>query len=69
MINQQATAIIIASVLIAGVIALTNHWALNGDGSLRLNRWTGTVVLCAGYQAVTYELQCPPVLPNAQQPK
>ena len=69
MINQQATAIIIASVLIAGVIALTNHWALNSDGSLRLNRWTGTVVLCARYQAVTYELQCPPVLPNAQQPK
>ena len=27
MINQQAAAIIIASVLIAGVIALTNHWA------------------------------------------
>ena len=44
--NQQAIAIIIAGALIAGAIALTNHWELVSPGILRLNRWTGTVVWC-----------------------
>jgi bacteriorhodopsin len=52
--NQQAAIIIIiAGGLIAAAIALTNHWALYTVGDnfasfLRLNRWTGTVVVCGG---------------------
>jgi len=49
---MQAAAIVIAGVLIAAVIALTNHWALvaqhneNSTLILRLNRWTGSIVEC-----------------------
>lgn len=50
-------AVIIAGALIAAAIALTNHWSLIGDPSspgnregtmlARLDRWTGSVVICA----------------------
>ena len=63
--NQQAIAIIIAGALIAAAIALTNHWALvqTGDpGSsllVRLNRWTGVVVICGGSVQPGWEMPCP----------
>jgi hypothetical protein len=64
--TQQPVAIVVAGVLIAGAIALTNHWAMDGNGPLLLNRWTGTVVICqAGYQPNVFELHCPP--PTKQQ--
>jgi uncharacterized membrane protein YgdD (TMEM256/DUF423 family) len=62
--NQQAAAIIvagaiiIAGVLIATAIALTNHWSFIAPGGVLLNRWTGTVVLCAQSPA-TLEVSCP----------
>jgi hypothetical protein len=55
--NQQAVAIIIAGVLIATAVALTNHWAFDPGGYL-LNRWTGTVVVCTPNLA-TREMSCP----------
>jgi hypothetical protein len=65
--NQQA-AIIIAGGLIAAAIALTNHWTLYTAGGdftsfLRLNRWTGTVVVCGGGLKPGWELPCPITLP------
>ena len=67
--SQQAVAIIIAGALIAAAIALTNHWALvaqhRGEDMtpliLRLNRWTGTVVVCGGLRQPGWEMPCPPV--------
>ena len=46
---SSETAIVIAGALVAAAILFTNHWAFAwGDGaSYRLNRWTGTIVLCA----------------------
>jgi len=45
MSNQVA--IIIAGFLVAGAIAVTNHWSVsqinNGYGILQLNRWTGNI--------------------------
>jgi hypothetical protein len=40
--------IIIAGILIAVAIAVTNHWDfVSRDGaSYRLNKWTGEIVLC-----------------------
>jgi hypothetical protein len=42
------TSVIIAGALVAAAILFTNHWAFAwGDGaSYRLNRWTGTIVMC-----------------------
>ena len=41
-------AIIVAGALIALAIGLTNHWEVttSGEGTYRLNRWTGAVSLC-----------------------
>ena len=49
--NQQAAAIIFAGGLIAAATALSNHRALHTAGDtpvLRLNRWTGSIVVCGG---------------------
>jgi hypothetical protein len=57
-------AIIIAGAItgapIAAAIALTNHWSLLQDREnlLRLNRWTGTVVICGGIQP-GWKISCP----------
>ena len=59
--NQQAVAIIIAGALIAGAIALTNHWSFLTGGyptGTLLNRWTGTVYLCGPPQQ-SFEISCP----------
>ena len=67
--NQQTGAIIIAGALIAASIALTNHWTITVlDPSppstvLRLNRWTGSVVLCGGLRQPTWEIPCPVEFP------
>jgi hypothetical protein len=67
--NQQAVAIVIAGALIAAAIALTNHWSLIGDpGSspltlVRLDRWTGTVVMCGASVLPGWEIPCPVVGP------
>jgi hypothetical protein len=78
--NQQTAAIIIAGALIAAAIALTNHWDIlgNPDGSpltlVRLDRWTGKVVLCgaAGGFLPGWEIPCPvpfgPVPPSSLAP-
>lgn len=62
--NQQAAAIIIAGALIAGAIALTNHWALvTGQDKpiMRMNRWTGTIASCLPvHLSGGVEWQCPP---------
>jgi hypothetical protein len=62
--NQQAVAIIIVGALIAGAIALTNHWAFtsHGEGAIGflLNRWTGTVYFCTPLPS--FEMSCPPVV-------
>ena len=60
--NQQAAAIIIAGALIAAAIALTNHWVLfrTPEGAtVRLNRWTGTAVMCGGRVLPGWEMPCP----------
>jgi hypothetical protein len=76
LMNNQV-AVIVTGALIAGAIALTNHWAVvidtsaDGQGrTLRLNRWTGTIVLCGplGAEALaggqpTWELPCPSPIP------
>jgi hypothetical protein len=56
-------------VLIAAAIMLTNHWALVVDPdtsgpttALRLNRWTGTVVICGGARP-NWEMPCPTEFP------
>jgi hypothetical protein len=69
--NQQAIAIIIAGALIAAAIALTNHWELqSGDSFVRLNRWTGAIVLCLpvqpGATAMEMEFHCPRKVPLAR---
>jgi hypothetical protein len=59
--NQQGIAIVIAGALIAAAIALTNRWAIqigpDGGTAVRLDRWTGTVVVCAP-QPPNLELRC-----------
>src|SRR5262249_23665155 len=56
--NQQAAAIVIAGVLIAGAIMLTNRWTLISTpnsvrtDALLLNRWTGIVDECVPGSAV-----------------
>ena len=55
-------AIIVAGALIAAAIALTNHWVLfrTPEGAtVRLNRWTGTAVMCGGRVSPGWELPCP----------
>ena len=67
MVNQQAAAIIIAGALIAGAIALTNHWAPVGDGTMQLNRWTGTITSCFPIKiSGGIEWQCPPKWPGRE---
>src|SRR5438445_196340 len=67
--NQQAIAIVIAGALIAAAIALTNHWELHQDDPMvRLNRWTGAVVLCLPFQppggtGMELEFHCPRTVP------
>ena len=70
---MNAVAIIIAGALIAAAIALTNHWALyqNSDTLLRLNRWTGDVIVCGHSESDASKLSdeeltkvpCPLVIP------
>jgi hypothetical protein len=49
-------AIVAGAVIIAAAIALTSHWSVqpvsSRIGALRLNRWTGEVVLC-GFTVTT----------------
>jgi hypothetical protein len=67
--NQQAAAIIIAVALIAVAIMLTSHWSVivldrpPAPSALRLNRWTGTVVICGGEVREGWELPCPNAFP------
>jgi hypothetical protein len=67
--NQQAVAIVIAGVLIAAAIMVTNHWTLsmtageNWRQTLRMNRWTGSIVQCGPSAAAPFELRCPIELP------
>ena len=75
MMNQQAAAIIIAGALIAGAIALTNHWTLVVSGTdannrliMRMNPWSGTIAICDGI-APGWEIPCPPPRPMPQQTK
>jgi hypothetical protein len=62
---KQSVAIIIAGGLIAAAIMFTNHWSLvvlhpdSPSDALRLNRWTGTVILCGGLREGTWEMPCP----------
>ncbi len=42
---------VVCALIVAGAVAITSHWTLvplgNGRiGALRLNRWTGEIVLC-----------------------
>jgi hypothetical protein len=68
---NQAAAIIVAGGLIAGAIVLTNHWEVIGtDRTLRLNRWTGTIVACGPLGLppslggkLNWELPCPSPIP------
>lgn len=59
------TSVIVAGALIAVAIALTNHWEFTSrDGaSYRLNRWTGSITLCAphGHVAAGMDFACTPV--------
>jgi hypothetical protein len=72
---NQPIAIIIAGALIAAAIMVTNHWTLYTAGNdfvsfLRLNRWTGSIVVCGGYPRTQarWEVPCPVSLvpPKAQ---
>jgi excisionase family DNA binding protein len=62
---SQPTAIVIAGTLIAAAIALTNHWTFavvpgEINTTLRMNRWTGSIVLCGRSSPSTpFELRCP----------
>jgi hypothetical protein len=49
---SNSIAIIVAGALIALSIALTNHWEMvsSGEGTYRLNRWTGGIHLCLPQQ-------------------
>lgn len=48
---SQSHSIIIGAALIAAAILVTNHWAIvsapNGLIAARLNRWTGSIEVCA----------------------
>jgi UDP-N-acetylmuramyl pentapeptide phosphotransferase/UDP-N-acetylglucosamine-1-phosphate transferase len=48
----QAISIAVGAILIAVAILLSNHWTViapqtGGLGIVRLNRWTGTIDVCA----------------------
>jgi hypothetical protein len=46
--SQQLVAIVVASALIAAASALTNYWVCDRPAVLRMDRWTGRVLFCAG---------------------
>jgi len=52
-------AIILAGVLIAASVAMTNRWAISNSapfaGAYRLDRWTGQIMWCS---------HTPPLTPN-----
>jgi len=43
---NNAWAIIIGAVMIAVAILIVFRWEIASPGVMRLDRWTGTVVLC-----------------------
>jgi len=65
------TSVIVAGTLVAAAILFSNHWAFawGGGATYRLNRWTGTITLCApqpqGHVAagMGYACQAPPTQP------
>jgi hypothetical protein len=46
--SQQLVAIVVASALIVAASALTNYWVRDRPAVLRMDRWTGRVLFCAG---------------------
>jgi hypothetical protein len=68
---MQAAATVIAGGLIAAAIVLTNHWSVvvldrtPPLSALRLDRWTGAVVVCGGLRR-PFEWDCPVQPPSAR---
>jgi hypothetical protein len=69
---ERAIAIVLAGLMISASILLTHHWMIvapqaGSRGIVRLDRWTGTITVCAaseisakGNDMTGVELDCSP---------